>query len=156
MPRLFGAKLRYLRHRRGLIQVDLASQLGLAGQSYLTNLETGKDVASLATILRVANFFSTSADALLRDSIPVQAIEEHLRDGYRGAELSPSNFGRKLRELRSQHGITQSVLAHQLDLAQQSTVSNLEAGRKWPSPELVIKVADYFGIRTDDLLSPQQ
>lgn len=155
MPRLFGAKLRYLRHRRGLIQVDLASQLGLAGQGYLTNLETGKDVASLATILRVANFFSISTDALLRDSVSVEAIEEYLQDGRGEVERSLEHFSERLRELRLQRGLTQASLARHLGLTQQSAVSNLEAGRKKPSTEVVIKTADYFSVKTDDLLRPQ-
>jgi transcriptional regulator with XRE-family HTH domain len=154
MPRLFGEKLRYLRRRRGLIQVDLASQLGLAGQSYLTNIETGKDVASLATILRVANFFSISADALLRDSVPLDSLEEPVRHYTHEPQLSPEHFGGRLRELRLEHGITQAALARQLGLTQQSAVSNLESSRKWPSPELVVRAADYFGLRTDDLLTP--
>jgi transcriptional regulator with XRE-family HTH domain len=154
MPRLFGEKLRYLRRRRGLVQVDLAPQLGLAGQGYLTNLETGADVASLATILRVANFFSISADALLRDSVPIEDLEGHLQRHNKKLELSPEYFGGRLRELRLQHGMTQAAIARILGLTRQSTVSNLEASRKWPSPEIVIQAADCFGLQADDLLSP--
>jgi transcriptional regulator with XRE-family HTH domain len=153
MPRLFGAKLRYLRRKRGMVQQDLAVQLELARQGHITNLETGKDVASLALILRAANFFQVSADSLLRDSIPVTALDEYMRVTSQSM-LAPEHFGSRLRDLRLHHNMTLGALAHHLGLAIQSTVSNLELGRKWPSPELVVKVSDLFNIPTDYLLSP--
>ena len=48
--------------------------------------------------------------------------------------------------------MTQEALAHQLGLARQGHVSNLEMGRKEPSLELVVLVADLFGVSTDYLL----
>jgi transcriptional regulator with XRE-family HTH domain len=43
-------------------------------------------------------------------------------------------------------------LTQYLNLASQAYVSNLEAGRKTPSPELVVRIADLFGVTTDYLL----
>jgi transcriptional regulator with XRE-family HTH domain len=43
-------------------------------------------------------------------------------------------------------------LAQHLGLASRAYVSNLEAGRKVPSPELVVRIADHFGVTTDYLL----
>jgi transcriptional regulator with XRE-family HTH domain len=64
----------------------------------------------------------------------------------------PSLLGEKLRHLRMQQQITQVELAQRLGLARQGYVSNLEAGRKLPSLDLVVQIADLFGVTTDYLL----
>jgi DNA-binding XRE family transcriptional regulator len=48
--------------------------------------------------------------------------------------------------------MTQEDLAQQLGLKRQGHVSNLEMGRKAPSLEMVVKIADVFGVTTDYLL----
>jgi DNA-binding XRE family transcriptional regulator len=51
-----------------------------------------------------------------------------------------------------QRQMTQVELAQRLGLARQGYVSNLEAGRKAPSLDLVVQIADLFGVTTDYLL----
>src|SRR6266542_266095 len=60
--------------------------------------------------------------------------------------------GAKLRALRQQQRLTQGELAHQLGLARQGYISNLETGRKTPSLDLVVQIANLFGVTTDYLL----
>jgi transcriptional regulator with XRE-family HTH domain len=62
------------------------------------------------------------------------------------------NFGDKLRYLRVREGLTQAECANKLGLEQQSHISNLEKGRKSPSLELAIKVAEVFRVTLDYLL----
>jgi transcriptional regulator with XRE-family HTH domain len=64
----------------------------------------------------------------------------------------PRLLGEKLRYLRTQRQMTQVELAQRLGLARQGYVSNLEAGRKMPSLDLVVQIADLFGVTTDYLL----
>jgi transcriptional regulator with XRE-family HTH domain len=61
-------------------------------------------------------------------------------------------FAERLKYLRRTHNLTQTELAHHLGLAQHGYISNLEAGRKAPSIELVVRIADLFGVTTDSLL----
>jgi transcriptional regulator with XRE-family HTH domain len=61
-------------------------------------------------------------------------------------------FGDKLHWLRAQRGMTQLELAQQLELATQSHISHLEARRSAPSLDLVVRVAELFGVTTDYLL----
>jgi transcriptional regulator with XRE-family HTH domain len=61
-------------------------------------------------------------------------------------------FGEKLRYLRNRRGISQTELAQQLQLASHSHVNNLEAGRREPSLDLVIRAARLFEVTTDYLL----
>ncbi len=152
MPRLLGEKLRYLRSQDGMTQVELAERLVLASHAHIANLEAGRDVASLALVLRVAALFSVTIDYLLRDTIPVavaatSTIPQRANSGSR-AHL----VGAKLRALRQQQRLTQGELAHQLGLARQGYISNLETGRKTPSLDLVVQIANLFGVTTDYLL----
>jgi len=152
MLQLFSEKLRYLRRQQGMTQAELAERLALASHAHIANLEAGCDVASLALVLRVAALFGVSTDYLLRDTIPVEKIAAAAVTTLAAKEETPRSFGPQLRGLRVQHGFTQRELARQLGLARQGYISNLEIGRKVPSLELVVQIADLFGVTTDYLL----
>lgn len=64
----------------------------------------------------------------------------------------PHCFAEKLHYLRLQHGVSQSELARRCGLASHSHVNNLEANRRAPSLDLVVRLAALFGITTDYLL----
>ena len=61
-------------------------------------------------------------------------------------------FGQKLQHVRRSKQLTQAQLAAQLGTVTQSYISHLEAGRKEPSIEFVLMVADAFNISLDYLL----
>lgn len=67
-------------------------------------------------------------------------------------EPMPRLLGDKLRHLRTQKHMTQLELAQRLGLARQGYVSNLEMGRKMPSLDLLVEIADLFGVTTDYLM----
>ncbi len=60
-------------------------------------------------------------------------------------------FPEKLKYLRKQRGISQRNLARQLGIAE-SHIGILESRRGKPTAELVIKIADFFGVTTDVLI----
>lgn len=70
-PSLFGEKLRALREQNNLNQIELARQLSLARQGYVSNLETGRKSPSISLVVQIANLFSVTTDYLLLDEIPV-------------------------------------------------------------------------------------
>ena len=61
-------------------------------------------------------------------------------------------FGEKLRTLRQQKGLTLRQLATMLGHSSHSYVTNLERGERKPSAEMAVKIADLFGVTTDQLL----
>ncbi len=61
-------------------------------------------------------------------------------------------FGEKLRVLRKQHNLTVRELAAILEMKSHSHIADMEKGRSKPSVELLIKIADYFEVTTDQLL----
>lgn len=56
----------------------------------------------------------------------------------------------RLEEIRKQRGIKQEDLAAALEVSRQ-TIGSLENGRYNPSILLAFKIADYFGMRIEDI-----
>ena len=61
-------------------------------------------------------------------------------------------FGEKLRTLRMRRGMTLRELADALGYVSYSYLGLLENGKKKPTAELVMKVAQLFQVTTDQLL----
>lgn len=61
-------------------------------------------------------------------------------------------FGEKLRMLRQRQGLTVRQLAANLNIKSYSHIADMEAGRNLPSVELLVKLADFFQVTTDQLL----
>ena len=61
------------------------------------------------------------------------------------------DFGRKLRNLRLEAGLTQSELALRLNVTK-AVVSYYELHERSPSPEVLIKISTIFHVSTDYLL----
>jgi len=61
----FGARLRQLRKKKGVTQVELADYLGLR-RTYISDLERGKRNVSLLTLEVIARGFGLSVSELLK------------------------------------------------------------------------------------------
>ena len=61
------------------------------------------------------------------------------------------NFGKRLKTLREQAGLTQQQLADRIWVSK-SAISNYELLERNPSPEILIKLAKVFHVSTDYLL----
>ncbi len=61
-------------------------------------------------------------------------------------------FGEKLRTLRKQQGLTLKELALALGFTSHSYASEIETGKKRPSTEMIIKIADLFNVSVDQLV----
>jgi len=64
-------------------------------------------------------------------------------------------FGEKLRVLRTGKGMTLKELAHALGLTAHGYISEIEASKKKPTADFVLKVARYFKVTTDELLKDE-
>ncbi|NJO82802.1 MAG: helix-turn-helix transcriptional regulator [Blastochloris sp.] len=62
-----------------------------------------------------------------------------------------SRFGEKLRYLRLNRGLTMRELADALGFKSHGFIGDLESGRKYPSLDLAVTMADYFGVTVDQL-----
>lgn len=60
-------------------------------------------------------------------------------------------FGEKLSTLRKRHGLTLRQLGEMLGVYH-TYVSQIEKGKKIPNAAMIIKIADIFGVSTDQLM----
>ena len=60
-------------------------------------------------------------------------------------------FGEKLRVLRQRYGMTMRDLADRLNLGTHGYIGDLESGRRQPSLELALQIAELFGVTVDQL-----
>ncbi len=60
-------------------------------------------------------------------------------------------IGAKLKQLRIKNNLKQSDLAKILDITQ-GAIGMYENNKRTPSPELIVKLAEYFNVTTDYLL----
>lgn len=60
-------------------------------------------------------------------------------------------FGENLRKLRKGRGLTQSELGGQIGLSK-AVISKYETGLGYPSFDVLIRIARFFGVSTDFLL----
>jgi transcriptional regulator with XRE-family HTH domain len=151
MPRLFGQKLRSLRHHHHLTQTELARQLQLATHSHISYLERGLSAPSLDVVVRTADVFGITIDYLLRDTLP---LDPPILAPPSASASQPQihQFGHRLRDMRTHQGMTQTELALRLAPISRAYISMVEAGRKAPSIAFVLLCADLFGVSTDDLI----
>lgn len=152
MLRQFGSKLRYLRIKRDMSQTVLAQHLGLARPAYISNLEAGRREPSLGLVVQIAELLQVSTEYLLRDTYPIEAPAFQVGSTFNPDQSATHQFGVKLHHLRTSSHMTQLELAHQLTLSSHVHISTMEHGRKAPSIDLVLKIADLFGVTTDYLL----
>ena len=61
------------------------------------------------------------------------------------------DFGTVLKQLRKSHSLTQSELGASVRLSK-AVVSKYENGMGFPTFDMLIRLADYFGVTTDYLL----
>lgn len=61
------------------------------------------------------------------------------------------DFGKRLKKLRADLGITQEKLARDLDIPE-SSIRRLEVSGSVPRTARIHQIADYFGVTTDYLL----
>lgn len=64
----FGEKMRTLRKRRKLTIIQLGDMLGV-NNTYVSMLERSKRIPNAAMILKIADIFGVTADALMRDEL---------------------------------------------------------------------------------------
>ncbi len=61
-------------------------------------------------------------------------------------------FGQRIRELRENRDLSLRELAQKLDLSP-AFVSDVELGRRYPSEEVLVKMAKLLGVEVEDLKS---
>lgn len=61
-------------------------------------------------------------------------------------------LGEKVRTLRKRRGMTLKQMALALGFTSHSYASEIETGKKKPNTEMIIQIADLFGVTVDQLV----
>lgn len=69
--------------------------------------------------------------------------------------MAKTDFGKRLRQIRKERGVSQANLAKETGILQQS-VSYYELGVNEPVLSSLIRLADYFDISLDELAGRQR
>ena len=72
--RRFGEKLRALRIHHGFTLVGLAAEIGLKAHGYISEIEAGKKLPTIAFVLNVTRLFNVSTDQLLNDELDLHIV----------------------------------------------------------------------------------
>lgn len=148
-----GTVLAQLRKKKGLNQREFADIIGVSNGA-VAMWETNKRQPDLQTLVKIASFYDVSVDYLLSNEDCVYTEEATSSKNTQNIAL-----GERLRQIRSLNNYTMSELSQKLGITIQSLTS-YERGNRLPSLDLLIKLADFYGISLDTLvgrdLSEQQ
>lgn len=157
---LLGAKIRALRLEHGVTQTALANALGIT-QAHLSAIERSvrpRDVASLDVVIAFALFFEVTTDYLLRDDESVGSAPSSAVNSKITKQPQTSQLGAKLRDLRNQQGLSLTGAVDTIEkvygrnVLSRSHLGNLETGKKQPSLDSIVALADFYKVTTDYLL----
>lgn len=71
MLQRFPEKLRTLRQRHGMTQRQLATELGITTQVYISDLESGKRRPGTELVYKIAHLFGVTMEQLVDDALEV-------------------------------------------------------------------------------------
>lgn len=140
----FHEKLKVLRKKKGLTQQQIADKIGVNRGSY-SNWEKGKREPSFENLSMLACIFDVSIDFLLSEYLEIS------KEAYLKLKEEKKNlFSVRLKELRLKKGLTQTELGEKVGV-KQSTFTNWENGKREPSYENLVKLADLLEVSLDSL-----
>lgn len=85
----FSKNLRFLRVSQNLRQSDIDSAIGL-GKNAISNYELGRISPTIETLIKIADYFGVTTDALLRSDMSEVGI---------GASLSVANADKEIKRI---------------------------------------------------------
>ena len=140
----FHEKLKVLRKKKGLTQQQIANEIGVNRVSY-SNWENGKREPNFENLSMLACIFDVSIDFLLSENLEIS------KEAYLKLKEEKKNlFFVRLKELRLKKGLTQTELGEKVGV-KQNTFTNWENGKREPSFENLIKLADLLEVSLDSL-----
>ncbi|MBX3053054.1 MAG: helix-turn-helix transcriptional regulator [Caldilineaceae bacterium] len=76
----FGEKLRALRKHHNVTLHWLATQLGYATHSYISEIESGQKSPTVTFVLKVSYLFGVTTDQLLKDELELEIEQSQIRN----------------------------------------------------------------------------
>lgn len=140
----FHEKLKVLRKKKGLTQQEVADLVHV-DRIRITNWENGKREPNFENLSMLACIFDVSIDFLLSEYLEIS------KEAYLKLKEEKKNlFSVRLKELRLKKGLTQTELGEKVGV-KQNTFTNWENGKREPSFENLVKLADLLEVSLDSL-----
>ncbi len=140
----FHEKLKVLRKKKGLTQQEVADLVHV-DRVRITNWENGKREPNFENLSMLACIFDVSIDFLLSEYLEIS------KEAYLKLKEEKKNlFSVRLKELRLKKGLTQTELGEKVGV-KQNTFTNWENGKREPSFENLVKLADLLEVSLDSL-----
>lgn len=138
----FHEKLKVLRKKKGLTQQEVADLVHV-DRVRITNWENGKREPNFENLSMLACIFDVSIDFLLSEYLEIS------KEAYLKLKEEKKNlFSVRLKELRLKKGLKQTELGEKVGV-KQNTFTNWENGKREPSFENLIKLADLLEVSLD-------
>lgn len=142
-----GRKIKNCRIEKNMTQLELGKKLGIS-PSTIGMYEQDRREPDANTIVKFATVFNVSTDYLLGYVAKQDVIITH-------ASIEKIDMAARIRKLRLQKGLTQEELGNSINV-QKAAISKYEIGRAVPSVDILIKLADLFGVSADYILGREQ
>lgn len=136
-------RLFFLREEKDLTQEDMGKILNVSRVA-ISQWETGKEVIPLEKLNIYSNHFNVSLDYILQISNVKQ---------YKiiNKSIEPKKVGKRILYIRHKFGITQEVLARQLNTTH-STISAYESGKTLILTSFAYEIVTKYNLSLDWLL----
>jgi transcriptional regulator with XRE-family HTH domain len=135
-----GRTVRELREKRGMSAADLAAAAGIE-RGRLDALEAGRFDPAYDVLHALAAGLGVEAGALVRRAE---------RAGDLDAHVAIVAFGQRLRELRTERGVSQEDIAYRAGV-HPTAIGRLEAGRRDPRLTTILRLARGLGVKSEAL-----
>lgn len=128
-----------LRKKAGETQEEVAKAVGVSRVTY-TRYENGTRSPQTKTVIRIARHFNLTVEELFEMSLPTESKQQ-----------GNGEMCTVLRVLREERGLTQQAVADYLSITCSEYVS-IETGCCQMRSDVIVKLADYYGVSADAIL----
>lgn len=134
-----------IRKDNNLSQEKMSGMLGVRRSTY-KNYEVSQSDPSLSLLIKIAVTFDVSIDYIVGRSDEKKSLRQ-----FYDVE-NKTSFSCRIRELRNKSGMTQTMAAQAVGLAQRTNYGCYERAEKEPSLPRLIAFADLFDVPLDYLV----
>lgn len=140
---MFDYRLKFIRERKGVKQVEIAKSLGINKSTY-SNYENERNIMPLKHLVKFCDQFDVSLDYLFGFNKLMN---------YKNAKngIDKITFGKNLKKLRENLNISQEVLARTMK-DHRTNISGYEIGSQLVSTKFLYSICKKYKISADFLL----
>lgn len=140
-----GLAVHRSREEHGMDTSKLAAAAGI-DRERLEEIETGRCAPAYDVLLALASGLGVEPGPLVRRAA---------RSGDRDPAAASVAFGRRLRKLRAEHGLSQDDLADRTGI-HPTAISRMERGLREPRVSTVLRLAEGFDVQPGELVDDLQ